>query len=521
MKDVSVLIPARSEMFLARTVEDLLEHSESDFEIIVVLDGQWANPPIAQHPKVNVIYVPKSVGQRAATNLAAKLSQAKYIVKCDAHCSFDQGWDKKMIQAFEDNGDNNIIVPIMKNLHVFDWKCYYCGWKKYQGPTPEKCGSCGKKGKMRRKMVWQPRRGINSTSYSFDSEPHFQYNSEFKHSKEGQIGTIVGYKVLIDFSLLTSDSLADVVSQPLVGTKPSTRSGIVNLLADFTRSHQFTILPNSFRFWENMPSDTVSFSPIDNGWGVGVQEINFIRDKSEMERIATLPVLTDVVQYGYILTSSSGDGTYKPRISESVCEGFLSELCAASISPTINSSLKRPTTRRTIHSDTLDKFNSILGGEFVYSEKRKCFHNGSVALIPIHDKRITETMSLQGSFFMATREKYWELKLSDEEVGNWGNQGIELAGKMWLSGGRVLCNHNTWYAHMFRTQGGDFGFPYPLPGRDVSRAKKAVWEYFFSDKFKQRKHPVSWLIERFSPVPGWSPEAIQVLKDREKELKMV
>lgn len=326
MKDVSVLIPARSEMFLARTVEDLLEHSESDFEIIVVLDGQWANPPIAQHPKVNVIYVPKSVGQRAATNLAAKLSQAKYIVKCDAHCSFDQGWDKKMIKAFEDNGDNNIIVPIMKNLHVFDWKCYYCGWKKYQGPTPEKCGSCGKKGKMRRKMVWQPRRGINSTSYSFDSEPHFQYFEDWKHRE---------------------------------------------------------------------------------------------------------PYLT---------------------------------------------------------------------------QKRTGY---------------TETMSLQGSFFMATKDKYWELKLSDEEVGNWGNQGIELAGKMWLSGGRVLCNHNTWYAHMFRTQGGDFGFPYPLPGKDVSRAKKAVWEYFFSDKFKQRKHPVSWLIERFSPVPGWSPEAIQVLKDREKELKMV
>ena len=33
-------------------------------------------------------------------------------------------------------------------------------------------------------------------------------------------------------------------------------------------------------------------------------------------------------------------------------------------------------------------------------------------------------------------------------VGNWGNQGIEVALKTWLSGGGVLVNHNTWYAHV-------------------------------------------------------------------------
>lgn len=49
--------------------------------------------------------------------------------------------------------------------------------------------------------------------------------------------------------------------------------------------------------------------------------------------------------------------------------------------------------------------------------------------------------------------------------GSWGNQGIEVACKTWLSGGRVLVNHNTWYAHMFRTQGAEFGFPYPQSGR--------------------------------------------------------
>jgi len=57
---------------------------------------------------------------------------------------------------------------------------------------------------------------------------------------------------------------------------------------------------------------------------------------------------------------------------------------------------------------------------------------------------------------MLTREKYWELNICDESLGSWGSQGIEVACKTWLSGGKCLVNHSTWYAHMFRTQGGDF-----------------------------------------------------------------
>lgn len=44
--DLSILIPARNEMFLNRTVEDILSHAKSDFEIIIVLDGQWPTIPL-------------------------------------------------------------------------------------------------------------------------------------------------------------------------------------------------------------------------------------------------------------------------------------------------------------------------------------------------------------------------------------------------------------------------------------------------------------------------------------------
>ena len=97
MRDLSVLIPARAEMFLKNTIDDILKNIEADTEIIVTLDGEWADPPIPQNDRVNIIYVPESIGQRAAQNIACRLSKAKFVMKADAHVAFDKGFDRKMI----------------------------------------------------------------------------------------------------------------------------------------------------------------------------------------------------------------------------------------------------------------------------------------------------------------------------------------------------------------------------------------------------------------------------------------
>jgi len=115
---------------------------------------------------------------------------------------------------------------------------------------------------------------------------------------------------------------------------------------------------------------------------------------------------------------------------------------------------------------------------------------------------------------MVTRGKYWELNLNDEEFGSWGSQGIEIACKFWLSGGRVLVNKKTWYAHCFRTKA-VFGFPYQLSGRQVESAKKRARELFFNRKWEKQTKPLSWLVEKFNP-PGWSEEDLKALKADEK-----
>ena len=307
--DLSILIPARNEEFLKKTVEDVLANIEADTEIIVVLDGYETELP--KNPRLRVIRNPESKGQRAATNQACKFSEAKYVMKVDAHCAFDKGFDRKMIEAFKEAGDNVTMVPVMRNLHAFDWVCPD-GHRRYQSPSGP-CRECGKP--TVKDVVWIAKTNPQSVSYCFDSEPHFQYFNDFKKRPE--------YK-------------------------------------------------------------------------------------------------------------SKGD--------------------------------------------------------------------------------ITESMSIQGSCFMLTRERYWYLNISDETLGSWGSQGIEVACKTWLSGGRVLVNHKTWYAHMFRTQGGDFGFPYVNPGSKVEHAKKTVRELFFDNKWDKQIYPLSWLLERFWPVPGWNDESFAKIK---------
>jgi glycosyltransferase involved in cell wall biosynthesis len=304
-------------MFLAKTVENILENIESDTEIIVVLDGEPASPPLPVHERVKVVELPSSIGQRAATNLACRLSNAKYVMKCDAHCAFDKGFDKKMLARMQ---DNFTMVPTMRNLWAFDWKCMQCGKLRYQGKTPIDCPDCDNTSNFVRKIIWIGKESPQSNSYCFDSEPHFQYFNEY---------------------------------------------------------------------------------------------------------------------------------TKTPEYAEALKTG------------------------------------------------------------------LTETMSLQGSCFLMTRDKYWELNICDEAMGSWGSQGIEVACKTWLSGGRVIVNHDTWYAHMFRTQGGDFSFPYPQKESKVQEAKKKAKDIFFNNKFDKQILPTSWLIEKFWPVKGWSEEDLIKLRNNE------
>jgi glycosyltransferase involved in cell wall biosynthesis len=181
--DLSILIPSRNEMFLAQTVKDILENMEGDTEIIVVCDGAWSDPPIVDHPRLTIIYHSESIGQRAATNEAARLSNAKFIMKADAHCAFDKGFDVKLMKEFEYDWT---VIPRMFNLHAFDWACQTCGHRVYQGPYPTSCEKCDNTTAFERVIVWKPRRNCRADFMRFDSDLHFKYWREFERRPEAK-----------------------------------------------------------------------------------------------------------------------------------------------------------------------------------------------------------------------------------------------------------------------------------------------------------------------------------------------
>lgn len=167
--DLSVLIPARNEQFLNRTIQDVLENRRTQTEIIVVLDGGWPVVPIPDHPDVTLIRYAEAIGQRAAVNEAARLSQARYVMKLDAHCALAPGFDVTLI---ENHQPDWIQVPRMYNLHAFDWVCTKCGNRQYQGAE----GACPVCGGVAREMeiIWQPKK--HATDYMwFDRDLIFRY----------------------------------------------------------------------------------------------------------------------------------------------------------------------------------------------------------------------------------------------------------------------------------------------------------------------------------------------------------
>lgn len=115
---VSVIIPAKNEVFLQQTIDDLLLKARGEIEIIPVLDGYWPVPALKDDDRIVILHRGKGMGMRAAINSAAAIARGKYLMKCDAHCMFDEGFDLKLIEDYQDNW---IVIPRRLRLDADNW----------------------------------------------------------------------------------------------------------------------------------------------------------------------------------------------------------------------------------------------------------------------------------------------------------------------------------------------------------------------------------------------------------------
>lgn len=106
---VSIIIPSRNEPYLSKTIKDILKKAKGEIEIIAILDGYWEKADdIIIDPRVNYLHFATSKGMRACINAGVLLAKGEYILKTDAHCMFERGFDE-VLKA--DCADNWVIVP--------------------------------------------------------------------------------------------------------------------------------------------------------------------------------------------------------------------------------------------------------------------------------------------------------------------------------------------------------------------------------------------------------------------------
>lgn len=97
---VSIIIPSRKDPDLQKTVDDIKKNARGEIEIIVVNDDDG------------------KLGLRQAVNKGVSESHGEYILKTDAHCKFDDGFDVKLLPI----EDNWVVSPVRYKLDVETWE---------------------------------------------------------------------------------------------------------------------------------------------------------------------------------------------------------------------------------------------------------------------------------------------------------------------------------------------------------------------------------------------------------------
>ncbi|MGB2864817.1 MAG: glycosyltransferase family A protein, partial [Sedimentisphaerales bacterium] len=281
MDKVSILIPARNEIYLSKTIENILSNARGDIEIIVVCDGYQPEPSLPDDDRIIEIRNCRAKGQRQAINEAARVASGKYILKLDAHCAVDEGFDVKLAACCEYDWT---VIPRLYQLDAEKWEPK---WRK-------------------------------KTDFMFFRSPD-------------------------------------------------------------AKEHPFRI------------------------------------------------------------------DYYDARTAKEFREEYRA---------------------------------------YKEAEWRK--------------GDICDTMASLGAAWFMHRERFWELGGMDEGHGHWGQMGVELACKTWLSGGRQVVNKKTWFAHLWRAHA-----PWKLTQRQVDKAREYSKNLWMNDKWPLQKRQLSWLIEKFSPVPTW------------------
>lgn len=118
---LSIVIPSKNEIFLKKTVVDVLDKATGDVEVFPVLDGyDIPDEEVVKDPRVTYIrFEPtRHSKKRQAINRMVEISKGEYVMTLDAHCMMDRGFDEVLTG---DCGDEMLMVPRRHRLDAENW----------------------------------------------------------------------------------------------------------------------------------------------------------------------------------------------------------------------------------------------------------------------------------------------------------------------------------------------------------------------------------------------------------------
>ena len=117
-------------------------------------------------------------------------------------------------------------------------------------------------------------------------------------------------------------------------------------------------------------------------------------------------------------------------------------------------------------------------------------------------------MAFQGSCWFANRQYFIDNLgyLNAKTYGNFIAEHLEIGLKYWLGGGEVKVNKKTWYGHLHKNRQSYKDGVFTREHKTGSQYKKYwVWttDHWFNDREPNMIHKLSWLVDKFRPVPQW------------------
>jgi len=114
---------------------------------------------------------------------------------------------------------------------------------------------------------------------------------------------------------------------------------------------------------------------------------------------------------------------------------------------------------------------------------------------------IDDIISFQGSCWFMRKKEFFRIGCMDAQHYNFHQEAQELGMKIWLSGGRVIRNKKTWYAHLHK--GKTHGRGYYLSKQSMVESEIYSTDLWMNDKWEGQTRPLKWLIDKFWPLEGW------------------